>query len=51
MATTSRDSESDRFYEKQVVEKDGVKGRLCRDCRQWVPLNEMPKHFQDEHAR
>ena len=46
-------TESDRYFEKEIIERDGMKGRICTvmDCRQWVPLKEMPRHYQMEHAR
>ncbi len=44
-------SELDRYYEKKVIERDGVTGQICMGCQQWIPLSEKGQHFEAEHLR
>ena len=44
-------NELDRYYDKEVTERDGVKGQVCQGCQQWIPLEEKSQHFEQEHLR
>jgi len=44
-------TELDRYYDKSVIERDGVKGQICQGCQQWIPLEEKGQHFENEHLR
>ena len=48
---TMTKTELDRYYDKKVVERDGVKGQICQGCQQWIPLEEKGQHFEAEHLR
>jgi len=44
-------TELDRYYDKKVVQRDGVKGQICQGCQQWIPLEEKGQHFEAEHLK
>ena len=44
-------TELDRYYEKKVIERGGVTGRISMGCQQWNSLEEKGQNFEQEHLR
>ena len=42
-------NELDRYYDKEVTERDGVKGQVCQRLQRWIPSDDNGQYFEQEH--